>query len=213
MSNRTRNFSHLTTTLGERLEDFYINEGLSRREFANIIGVEYDRLSKWVVNKSEPPNSIWQVIQSKFPDADITELITGISGLTGYDPMSNTIPVVSTAHAGHITVGFADEDVIEWLPFMNTKDKGVFAVKVAGDSMSPEINEGDYAICSPNKPFVSGKIYLIVTENSEHTIKRVYRQVNAFLLVATNPEYPPVILEDKEVIKLIRIIYHYGKHE
>ena len=88
----------------------------------------------------------------------------------------------------------------------NMNDKDLFSLRIRGSSMEPEISEGDLVVCAPNKPFVSGKVYVVVTDESEATVKQVWRKSNGYELVARNPEFPMLFLPDEKVIRLRRVI-------
>ena len=108
--------------------------------------------------------------------------------------------------AGDPTLGFSDLEKIGTMFTANTKDKDLFGLRVQGNSMEPEISEGDLVVCAPNKPFISGKIYVTVTEDSEATVKQVWRKEGGYELVARNPEFPTIHLSDEKVVKLLRVI-------
>ncbi len=69
-----------------------------------------------------------------------------------------------------------------------------------------KISEGDLVVCAPMKPFISGKIYVIVTDDSEATVKQVWRKEGGYELVARNPEFATIHLPDEKVMKLIRVV-------
>jgi phage repressor protein C with HTH and peptisase S24 domain len=200
--------------VGKRITAFYESKGLKRPAFAQSLEIPYDRQLSYEQGRAEPGSTYWRKVKQVYPDADIGHLMTGIEGFkeTEIISVNQMIPVVSEVHAGSLRLGFSDEEILEWIPFIQMPDKEVFAVRVKGDSMSPEIKDGDYAICAPQRTFISGEIYLVVNDGSEHTIKRVFRQKDGYYLVPTNPDYPPALLHEAEVTKLVRVIYHVGKH-
>ncbi len=96
------------------------------------------------------------------------------------------------------------------------------AVEISGDSMLPNITNGDIVICEKveSGPFGSIKdnsVYVIVTEDSVVT-KRVQNikhdnQTVGLRLISDNQIYPPYEVEIQEVIALYRVkhrITNYG---
>jgi repressor LexA len=192
--------------IGNRLTDFYTKKGLKRKEFAESLGWEYDTLRSYEDGRAEPGGDFFQKLVEVYPDANITYLVTGIkSGGLTLAPIKE-IPLVNEVQAGLLNFHFRDEDIIGVAYTGNTTDKDLFALRVVGDSMEPEISEGDIATCAPHKPFVNGKLYIVVTGDSEATIKQVWRKENGYSLIARNPEYPNVFLPDSKIERLIRVI-------
>jgi SOS-response transcriptional repressor LexA len=73
------------------------------------------------------------------------------------------IPVISWVAAGKWTETgetFLEEDVIEWIE-TDVKGEHNFGLKIKGDSMEPEFNEGDIVIISPTAKAVTGDYYLV----------------------------------------------------
>lgn len=96
------------------------------------------------------------------------------------------------------------------------------AIEISGDSMLPNITNGDIVICEKveSGPFGSIKdnsVYVIVTEDSVVT-KRVQNikqgnQTTGLRLISDNQIYPPYEVEIQEVIALYRVkhrITNYG---
>lgn len=81
---------------------------------------------------------------------------------------------------------------IDYKPFNR---EGVFWVNVVGDSMSPELRSGDAVALRPIVRWYEflfyDKIYAVVTQDGQRTIKRIRRssERECFRLVPINPEY------------------------
>lgn len=101
-------------------------------------------------------------------------------------------------------------------------DGDLTAIEISGDSMLPNITNGDIVICEKveSGPFGSIKdnsVYVIVTEDSVVT-KRVQNikqdnQTIGLRLISDNQIYPPYEVEIQEVIALYRVkhrITNYG---
>jgi DNA polymerase V len=67
-----------------------------------------------------------------------------------------------------------------------------FFVKVDGDSMTGAgIHSGDMLIVDCSLEPVPGRVVIAVI-NGEHTVKRLVREGDRILLMAENPNYPPI---------------------
>ena len=192
--------------IGKRLREYYVAKGLKRKEFAESVGWEYDTLRSYEDGRAEPGGDFFTKLVEVYPDANVTYIITGINSSEFTLAPVKEIPILNEVRAGMPIMGFSDEDVIGVTYTSNMTDKDLFALRVKGDSMEPEISEGDIAVCAPHRPFVNGKLFIVVTDDSEATIKQVWKKDGSYGLVARNPEYPLITLPEEKVIKLIRVI-------
>lgn len=75
-----------------------------------------------------------------------------------------------------------------------------FALRVIGDSMSPEFEDGHIIVVDPGYPLVSG-CYAVLA-NSEGALFGLYvRDENGSRLEYLNPEHPPVVLDASYQVK------------
>lgn len=192
--------------IGKRLREYYVTKGLKRKEFAESVGWEYDTLRSYEDGRAEPGGDFFKKLVEVYPDANVTYIITGINSSELTLAPVKEIPILHEVRAGMPIMGFSDEDIIGVTYTSNMTDKDLFALRVKGDSMEPEISEGDIAVCAPHRPFVNGKLFIVVTDDSEATIKQVWKKDGSYGLVARNPEYHLITLPEEKVIKLIRVI-------
>ncbi len=192
--------------IGQRLREFYTGRGLKRKEFAESVGWEYDTLRSYEDGRAEPGGDFFGKLIEVYPDANVTYIVTGINSKELTWAPVKEIPILHEVRAGMPIMGFGDEDIIGVTYTANTTDKDLFALRVKGDSMEPEISEGDIAVCAPHRPFVNGKLFIVVTQDSEATIKQVWKKEGGYGLVARNPEYPLIFIPDENIERLIRVI-------
>lgn len=190
---------------GGRLEQFYESKGLKRAALAELLGYKYDRFSKWVNDDAEPPDDFWRILKEKFPDVDIGYILTGIKSVP-ISPAVRKVPIFARVPAGTLNFSFAEQVVEEYVMSDNERDKDLFALIVSGDSMYPELKDGDIVFCAPHRSFVNGEVYVIVTEDSEATIKIVFKTQGGYDLQPVNPDYQRVFLPEQKVIRLIAVV-------
>lgn len=126
-----------------------------------------------------------------------------IAAYGGFIP-SVVIPVLA-----RVPAGFPEEiqdEVIEYITVPGVPKKS-FAVVVKGESMTPTIKDGDYAIFLPNQDVVSGDVVIAQNGWGETFIKRYRRQKNKHFLTSDNPEYPTIEIKDADKIigKVIKV--------
>lgn len=126
-------------------------------------------------------------------------------------PSTNTLPVIPVeAMAG--TLGeFADSIHAYDCERMVSPIKGAdYAIKVCGDSMTPEIPNGSQIIIKKifEEEFVEwGKIFCLDTRNGA-VIKRIYPTENPEVVEcrSTNPDYPPFRINVKSINGWYRVL-------
>lgn len=116
------------------------------------------------------------------------------------------LPVVNRIPASGFVLSSDDESIIDWIVTSNLTEKGLFGLKVQGNSMAPKIEAGDYVVCAPEMHFVDKKIYAIVTKDSAATLKIVQRSGSNFVCMPLNPEFQPIVVAEEDVIRLIRVV-------
>lgn len=195
------------STIGGRIRSFYHSKGLSRPEFAKKLQIPYDRLSSYERNRAEPNSGFFLAMLAEFPDVDIGWIMTGSKTqvLSPVEISELEIPVVEEITAGGLTL-FLDQSIVGRTVTTNTKDKDLFGLKVRGDSMFPEVQEGDIVICAPHRGFVNGKIYAVTCAGGETTIKRVWKRTGGYELVPTNSEFTSTFVDDDQMCRLVRIV-------
>lgn len=116
-------------------------------------------------------------------------------------PHTATIPVWLSINAGNGEdsndfTGQRDGEILVPEAYIQRK---VFALRVAGDSMEPELREGDIALFEPlaagARPSAK-QIYAVEVQGwAEMVVKRVKTEHNQVILVSTNPLVKPVYLD------------------
>lgn len=200
-------------TVGDRLKIVRKKYSLERAEFAEKMGVTYSQQQTYENNRTQPGNEYWAKFEEVTSAADLLFVITGGNAIPMQEEKWIRVPIVGEINASRLTQGFRDEDVIDWVWTVRTKDKDVFGLKVHGNSMFPQIHDGDYVLCAPHRHFVSGKMYAVVARDSEHTVKTVYKEKEGYRLIPTNPEYDTDLILENEVIKLVRVVQVVSRYD
>jgi SOS-response transcriptional repressor LexA len=193
------------TTPADRIRNIYENMRIDRGAFARNIGFSYEKLSNYVSGRSEPSTEFWVALKKAYPEFDLDYIVAGVKQPPTLVEIK--VPIVHQIHAGDFVQGFPDEEIIDYVAVSRSNsDRIKFGLVVNGDSMMPEICDNDIALCAPNAPFVSGKVYAAVLANDEATLKRVFRRKGGYELVPTNPEYDTKLVEESQIIRLVRVV-------
>lgn len=116
------------------------------------------------------------------------------------------VPVLNRIPASGFITSYDDELIIDWIVTTKHRHKGIFALRVSGDSMAPKIEDGDTVLLAPGLEFINNRIYAVVTSESEHTLKLVRKEGENIICIPMNPNYNPMILHESKVLRLIRVV-------
>ena len=79
-------------------------------------------------------------------------------------------------------------------------DKEYFALKVKGDSMTPNYLDGDVLIVLKQDSCESGQDCIVAVNGDDATFKRVFINDNGFTLQPLNNQYQPLFYTNEEII-------------
>ena len=137
---------------------------LSLREASKLANVSHTFIMEIEEGKKAPSfDKVMQMLRAYHAD------VQGFLRETGYLPKNvepaalsqqRRIPIVSWVVAGkweETGESFHSEEAMEWVE-SDIKGEYNFALRVKGDSMEPEFNEGDIIIVSPHAKAVNGRL-------------------------------------------------------
>ena len=198
--------------LGARLRQFYEAQGLDRGGFAERMGYNYDQIRSYDTGKSSPNATFFSTMADLFPDLDLAWLLTGDKNqfepsfvAVAPDTVRDAIPIIQHIRAGKPIGNYTDDDVIGWTE-SSVREPDSFALQVKGDSMHPEIQDGDVVVFGPVRTFINGRIYAVVLDEEETTVKHVFRRGVGYELVPHNSSYPTKFWPENRVTALYRVL-------
>jgi len=127
-------------------------------------------------------------------------------------PNGPAIPLIGLAQAGD--EGFFDDAGFplgggwEDIRVPGLQDRNVYALQIAGDSMSPVLRHGDKVLVAPNETVRRGDRIVVKTIDGEVMAKELFRQTaHKIELVSLNPEYDDRVISKKDVQWMARIVW------
>ncbi len=206
--------------IGNRIKECRENLGLTQEQLAQKLGYK----SKTTINKIE--KGINDITQSKVKAfADV--LNTTPAYLMGWDEdnKSSHITVTSIGDTsrprkkgvvinvlGRVAAGVpieAIEEVIdtEEITEEMAKTGKFFGLQIHGDSMIPNICDGDIVIVRQQEDAETGDIVIATVNGTDATCKRLRKYKDGIELIANNPTYEPLDFSNQAIIeKPVRII-------
>jgi len=118
------------------------------------------------------------------------------------DPMSSLVkvPLVGWTAGGDSI--FSEHNILEWIPisskFFTAPAEDIFLLKVKGDSMAPQIEDGDIIIVKKQYTANPGDI-IVALIGDETTVKKYLPREDHIILQPTNLEYEPIVVFPDEL--------------
>ncbi|MGG7049077.1 MULTISPECIES: LexA family protein [unclassified Campylobacter] len=178
-------------------------------------------LKKWLQPKGtmrpsiENINAIAQALDLKFSDIvemdETASVVFNVSDKMGV----KKVAVVACASCGapELSVYDCDDEVVYYPE--NLWNERVFAVKACGDSMSPEIDDGDLLVCDEQEPIKNGdlvyytlfndKAVKIYYKDKQGNIKLIPRNQNPAFMTINIMSNDDALLDNFKATKVVRI--------
>ena len=183
--------------VGQRIFEARKRRKISRKEVADFLQVHETTIKRYEDgNTKKLPTDRLEKI-AKY-------LNTSIEYLMGWEeeqkPQGIKIPVLGTVAAG-IPIS-AVEDILDYEEIPQTwKNQGeFFGLKIKGDSMKPDINDGDTVIVKQQTTANNGDIIIALVNGDDATCKKFEKLDNGIILISNNSEYSPMYFSNEEVI-------------
>lgn len=188
--------------IGRNIKTARKSKGYSQIELGEKIGVSDKTISSWENNRNEP--SIVDI--QKLADALGTRksvLIDGLDIVSEPEPYHTSVKVYGKIAAGEPIEMVEDVDEINCPWATNIDD--LFALQVKGDSMNKIVLDGHYAVLKKCEEAITGKIYAVMVDNENATLKRLHILDNAVMLepLSTNPIHERKVYEEESNIRVI----------
>lgn len=162
-------------------------------------------LSQYVNGKSNPDNEKIFLLSKVF---GVTEAWLLGYNVPRYERIENTgpqtpqglkIPVLGTVAAG-IPIS-AVEGILDYeeVPQLWKNQGEFFGLRIKGDSMKPDINDGDTVIVRKQSTANNGDVVITLVNGDDVTCKKFEKLDNGIMLISNNSEYSPMYFSNEEV--------------
>lgn len=196
-----------------RLKELRKANHLTQRDVAEILDVTPSAVSLWESGRNNMDWKAASILAKRFDSTP--EYILGETNVIDHTntpkPESGfRIPILGAIRAGIPITAIEDIDDWEEIPISMAKTGEYVALRVKGDSMEPQIKEGDIAIIRRQEVVENGDIAVVLVNGEEATIKKVKFSSDGIMLIGFNTAvYEPHFYGKKEIAELpIRI---YGR--
>lgn len=174
-----------------------MGKGLTLEELANDLnirfGTSYNKsmISKWELEQVDPYMATIRNLSIYF-DVTLDELL-GIRFVNReVSVVDKFIPILGTIHAGMPVL--AEQNIIGYSPaptFAKLKTDNIFYLRVKGDSMNQEFQEGSEVLVDQDAQVESGNIAVVLVNGYDATVKKVRFEGEKIILIplSTNTEH------------------------
>lgn len=140
------------------------------------------------------------------PEAEILEVPHPLTREKG------GVPVVTLAAAGQAELYEMEAVMTEngWEKITRPYDlphQDVFAVEVKGDSLEPVIPAGARVVIDPRKEVCTNDLALVITADYRSLVKKIRIKGDKVTLESSNPAYPPVEIDRKEIWRMYPVAW------
>lgn len=199
--------------MGDIIKQLRLERGLTQEELGEIVGVKKAAVQKWesgmtknlkrsTIKKLSDYFGVTPSYLMGMRNEDNNELKGEYilkKEAAKYTPSGiRMFPIVGVVRAGQPIL--ATENIEGYFPmdvaFINT-DKNYFFLKVKGDSMNLEFEEGSLLFIEKTPCIENGEIGVVLVNNHEATVKKVIQNDNMITLIpmSSNPEHVPEMID------------------
>ena len=188
----------LKATFSKNLNYYLSLKNKTQKEVAEAINVLASTFNTWCTGSAMPRMGKIQSLADYFGIGKSDLLEPRSSAPTSYKTVM--IPLLSSVSCGSGCL--AEENIEGYVDFPESLSKtgDFFALTVKGDSMEPDLHNGDIVIVRSQPDAESGELVIAKVDGDEGFCKRLQKYENGTIaLVSNNPAYPPKYFSGKEV--------------
>ena len=186
------------SNVGQRIFKIRKKKKITRKQIADFLDVHETTIKRYEDGTTKKiPTEVVEKI-AKF-------LNVSIDYLTGWEyepqtPQGLQIPVLGTVAAG-IPIS-AVEDILDYeeIPLAWQNQGEFFGLRIKGDSMKPDINDGDTVIVRQQSTANNGDVVIALVNGDDATCKKFEKLDNGIMLISNNSEYSPMYFSNEEVV-------------
>ena len=180
----------------ELVKKLTAEQNMSMSELARRVGIAKSAISRYFNGTRELPlNKIGDFASVLHTTPDY---LLGMEN-EPQSPQGLKIPVLGTVAAG-IPIS-AVEDILDYeeVPQSWENQGEFFGLRIKGDSMQPEINDGDTVIVRQQSTANNGDVVIALVNGDDATCKKFEKLDNGIMLISNNSSYSPMYFSNEEV--------------
>lgn len=181
-------------TMAKNIQYYMTLNSMERKDLAECIGEPYTTVTDWLnantyprINKIEKMAQVFGIAK-----ADLIEAHRIVhEAPTVYERIVSMLPFVNAPVSAGSGQWLAEGFEFEFHEFEGAPDDADFALKVRGDSMSPNYNDDDIVFVKTCRHVESGQVGVFYYDGEGYM-----KMLQGNRLVSLNSGYPPIILNE-----------------
>ena len=192
--------------IGSKIKEILDFKGIKQKKFAEMINETTVNVNRYINEQRQIPNSLLPTIAKEL-NISIDELLDG--EIT--ERKVSLVPVVGTASCGGAEINHLQDENKKAYYNGDFWKQSLYCVIANGDSMSPEIDDGDEVIIDPDVPCQHGDmVYYKIDDESAIKVLAIDKEAHIMQFVPYNSsetfKTKTIRLDDEETIE--RLTYH-----
>ena len=192
--------------IGSKIKEILDFKGIKQKKFAEMINETTVNVNRYINEQRQIPNSLLPTIAKEL-NISIDELLDG--EIT--ERKVSLVPVIGTASCGGTEINCLQDENKKAYYNGDFWKQSLYCVIANGDSMSPEIDDGDEVIIDPDVPCQHGDmVYYKIDDESAIKVLAIDKEAHIMQFVPYNSsenfKTKTIRLDDEETIE--RLTYH-----
>ena len=192
-----------------RLRECRERAGMSQKFVALSLGVKPPSVSNWESGKTNPSQENLQQLADLYGvttdyllgRSDGAKVQQAIPAATIYPAGDfSAVRILGSVRCGAGGLALMEFDGYEFADVRNPEE--YFWLRVTGDSMEPDIREGQLALVHIQSDVESSELAVVVVDGEEGMLKKVIKRDGAVILQSFNPRVEPRIFTGESLNRL-----------
>lgn len=192
--------------IGSKIKEILDFKGIKQKKFAEMINETTVNVNRYINEQRQIPNSLLPIIAREL-NISIDELLDSEI----VERKVSLVPVIGTASCGGTEINHLQDENKKAYYNGDFWKQSLYCVIANGDSMSPEIDDGDEVIIDPDVPCQHGDmVYYKIDDESAIKVLAIDKEAHIMQFVPYNSsetfKTKTIRLDDEETIE--RLSYH-----
>ncbi len=188
-----------------RLKELRKERGLSLKELADVLGVAESTVSLYENSKREASYTVLQKLSNYFGVS--IDYLLGVSenkGEGNSNPYSIHIPILESVSlsGNNIECNYSAEK--ESIELGSNED--FFYFKMHGDSMAPQISDGDIALIKKQNDAESGSVAAVIYKDNPVLLRKIIKNGEITVLYPFNSKFDSFLVRNSEEITILGVV-------
>ncbi|MGN1006638.1 MAG: LexA family protein [Aristaeellaceae bacterium] len=185
--------------IADRLKGLRKQNHMTQTALAERLNVTQTAISQWETDRTRPDQELLGKIASIF-SVSVDYLLGENTDKNGDSSDYFRVPVFGSIPAGVPIEAIEDiEGYVEMQSVPGYNNREFFALRLSGNSMSPEYRNGDVVIFHAQETCESGQDCAVIVDNEDATFKRVRFSEKGLTLQPLNPDYEPIVFSNRDL--------------